>query len=98
MRLSERLNKLIDGVPKDSSIILTVETIEEWLGGNASGLEQDLTVEDVGKFFGRTGQTVRRWIRDGRLDAYHFQGREYRITESAIEEFQSKERLNGVDE
>ena len=98
MRLSDKFRKMIDGVPEDSTITLSVKSIENLLGGNGGGLEQDLTVEDVAKFFGRSPQTVCRWIRAGRLDAYHFLGNEYRITESAVEEFQSRERLNRVDD
>ena len=98
MRLSDRMRKAIDGLPGSASITLPVETIEEWLDGNGSGLEKDLTVDDVAAHFGRSPQTVCRWIRNGRLEAYKFFGNEYRITESAVEEFQSRERLHTVDD
>lgn len=96
MRLSDTLRKLIES--EDLTITLSVKSIEALLGENGTGLEQDLTVADVATRFGRSPQTVCRWIRDGRLDAYHFLGNEYRITESAVEEFQSRERLNRVDD
>ena len=38
--------------------------------------------------------TVRGWIRDGQLLAYRFRGREYRIPESADEEFREQDRGN----
>ena len=98
MRLSDRMRKAIDGLPGSAAITLPVETIEEWLDVNGSGLEPDRTVEEVGEFFGRSRQTVCRWIRQGRLEGYKFLGNEYRITESAIEEFQSRERLNMVED
>jgi excisionase family DNA binding protein len=55
-------------------------------------VEPDLTVQQVADLFGKSPQTVRRWIKDRRLSAYTFSGREYRITRRALEEFQSRER------
>ena len=40
----------------------------------------------------RSPQTVRRWIREGELDAYSLRGREYRITGAALQEFIARER------
>ncbi len=95
MKLADWLKAMIDGMPDDGSIILTVEAVKERLSQNGSALDQDLTVEEVGKFFDRSPITIRTWIREGRLRAYLFQGREYRICESALEEFQQKERGRG---
>ena len=92
MKLSDWLTRMIDGMPDGASITLPVDTVRERLSQNGSGLDQDLTVEEVGKFFHRSSGTIRTWIRDGRLRAYRFQGREYRVCESALEEFQQKER------
>ena len=92
MKLSDWLAGMIDGMPDDGSIILTVETVKERLKENGPGFDHDLTVEEVGKFFNRSPVTIRTWIREGRLDAYHFRGNEYRVTNAAIEEFQSQER------
>ena len=92
MKLADWLTRMIDGMPDDGSIILTVEAVKERLNENGSGLDRDFTVEEVGKFFHRSPITIRTWIRDGRLRAYRFQGREYRVCESALEEFQQKER------
>ena len=95
MRLSDWLTRMIDGMPDGGSIILPVEAVKERLSENGSGLDPDLTVEEVGKFFDRSPVTIRTWIRNGRLRAYRFQGREYRVCESALEEFQQKERGRG---
>ncbi len=95
MKLSDRLTRMIDGMPNGASITLPVDTVRDWLNENGSGLDQDLTVEEVGEFFDRSPVTIRTWIRDGRLRAYRFQGREYRVCESALEEFQQKERGRG---
>ena len=92
MKLSDWLTRMIDGMPDGASITLPVDAVREWLNDNGSGLDQDLTVEEVGKFFGRSPVTIRAWIRAGRLEAYHFQGNEYRITHAALEEFQDRER------
>ena len=95
MKLSDWLTRMIDGLPDDGSIILTVEAVKKRLNENGSGFDQDLTVEEVGKFFGRSPVTIRTWIRDGTLRAYLFQGREYRVCESALEEFQQQQRGRG---
>ena len=95
MRLLDRLTRMIDGMPDGASIILSVEDVKGWLSENGSGLGHGLTVEEVGKLFGRSPATIRAWIRAGRLDAYHFRGNEYRITRAALEEFQGQECNGG---
>ena len=50
----------------------------------------DLTVEQVADLYGRTPQAVRSWIRNGRLAAYKLNGREYRSTREALEDFRKK--------
>ena len=93
MRLADRIRKMIEGMPDGASVMLPVDTVRTWLDENYCGLEQDLTVEEVGEFFHRSPVTIRGWIRDGRLRAYLFQGREYRVTALALEEFQQNQRL-----
>ena len=92
MKLSDRLSRMVDGMPGGASITLPVDALRDWLSENGSGLDQDLTVEEVGRFFSRSPVTIRAWIRAGRLEAYHFRGNEYRITHAAREEFQDQER------
>ena len=92
MKLSDRLTRMIDGVPEGASITLPVDSVRDWLNETGSGLDQDLTVKEVGEFFHRSPQTIRAWIREGRLHAYHFCGNEYRITNAAVEEFQDQQR------
>ncbi len=95
MKLSDWLTRMIDGMPSGAMISLPVDVVRERLNENGSGLDSDFTVAEVGKFFDRSPVTIRAWIRDGRLRAYRFQGREYRVCESALEEFQKKERGRG---
>ena len=49
MKLSDRLTRMIDGMPDGASIILSVEDVKGWLSENGSGLDHDLTVEEVGR-------------------------------------------------
>lgn len=95
MKLHDRLQRAIDGLPDGSSVSLPVAAIREWLGDTTLSVEPDLTVSEVAEFFHRAPQTVRTWIREGRLDAYRFTGQEYRVTHRALEEFQERERVRG---
>ena len=97
MKLADWLAGMIHGMPDDGSIILTAKSVRKRLSENGPGFDHDFTVAEVGKFFNRSPVTIRTWIRDGRLRAYRFQGREYRIPEAAVEEFQQKERGRGME-
>ena len=55
----------------------------------------DYTVAHVAEIFGRKPQTVRDWIKSGRMRGYLFNGREYRVTQAAIEEYRACQR-NGT--
>ena len=83
---------MIHGMPGSASVMLPVSDLQNWLGDGALDIEPDLTVQEVADLFGRQPQTVRTWIRGGRLDAYKLRGNEYRITRRAVEEFQVRER------
>ena len=92
MRIADRIKLLIDGMPEGGSVVLPVDTLQSWLDDSAPGFEADLTVEEVAQFFNRSPVTIRTWIRSGDLRAYTFKGREYRITHSALEEYQARQR------
>ena len=92
MTLTDRLRRMIDGMPDAASISLPVECVRAWLATAENELEPDMTVADVAEFFGRSPVTVRAWIRHGRLHAYQFKGRQYRVTRAALEAFQRRER------
>ncbi len=90
MGLGERLRTLAEALPEGASITLSSEALRSLLETDAeesSTLAHDMTVEEVANHLGRSPQTVRRWIREGELDAYSFRGREYRITAFALQEF-----------
>ena len=60
-------------------------------------MENIYTLEEVRTFLKVSDATIRRYIRDGKLK-YQKLGREYRITESAIEEFlETQNGRNGGD-
>lgn len=83
---------MIDGMPGEASISLPVKYVRAWLATPGNDLDLDMTVADVAEFFGRSPVTVRAWIRSGRLRAYQFRGREYRVTSAALEAFVTRER------
>ena len=83
---------MIDGMPDGALVSLQVETVRVWLDEDGPGFEPDLTVGEVAQHFDRSPQTVRTWIRDGRLVAYRFQNKEYRVTRGALADFQERER------
>lgn len=55
-------------------------------------LKVDLTVAQVAEMFGRSPQTVRGWIRQGELEAYQLNNREYRVTRAALQGYQERAR------
>ena len=55
-------------------------------------MRADYTVAQVAEMFDRHPQTIRDWIRSGRLSAYLLRDREYRVTRVALEEFQENQR------
>ena len=92
MKLSQRIQRMIDGVPRNGAITLSVETLWEWLDESGpGGFEPDLTVKEVAEIFYRATSTVTAWIRAGDLRAYRFNGKEWRITNAALEEFRAKQ-------
>ncbi len=42
--------------------------------------------------YGKSPQTVRRWIGKGFLGAYRFQGREWRVTPESLQKFIDEQR------
>lgn len=90
MRLHDRIRHILQGMPDGSAVMLPVERLREWLDAESPSFEPDLTVAEVAEMFGRSPVSVRAWIRDGKLRAYRFQGREYRVPRDAVPELQGK--------
>lgn len=97
MGLGERLRALAKALPAGASITLSSEALRSLLETDAdesSTLAHDMTVEEVANHLDRSPQTVRRWIREGELDAYSFRGREYRITAAALRNLIAREQTS----
>ncbi len=62
-------------------------------------LDEFFTVEELANRLKVSEQTIRLWIREGRLEAYKF-GRAHRVPASALQRFleQSKRRSEGNEE
>ncbi len=97
MTVQERLRTLRDSLPQDGSVVLTRSALDEILADESSedtqgGREPDYTAAEIAERFGRSPQTVRDWIKAGKLREYLFNGREYRVTKAALAEFEEKQR------
>ncbi len=93
--LQERLRTIAEALPEGASITLSSEALRSLLETDAdesSTLAHDMTVEQVAMHLERAPQTVRRWIREGDLEAYSFRGREYRITAAALQDFIARQQ------
>ncbi len=58
--------------------------------------KQYLTVEDIAGLLGVSVDTVRNWIKQGRLEAYKV-GRDYRISNEQFEKFMQERRTRKDD-
>ncbi len=95
MGLGERLRTLAEALPEGASITLSSEALRSLLetaADESSTLAHDMTAEEVATHLERAPQTVRRWIREGELEAYSFKRREYRITAAALRDFIAREQ------
>ncbi len=93
MTLRERLGALRETLPEGGSVVLTRAALDEMLADEPveyteSDRRADYTVAEVAQRFGRAPQTVRDWIKSGKLRGYLFNGREYRVTRHALAEFE----------
>lgn len=104
MSPAERVERLLQALPSGASVLLSREQLAELAGTKNrqpgteprlqghSDLQVDLTVSQVAEAFGRTPNTVRRWLSSGDLEGYRFHGREWRITRQAVGVFQERQR------
>ncbi len=74
----------------DRDVLLDV--LSEAIPAPEERIDVDLSVQQVADRFGRSANTVRRWITNSQLRAYKLQGREYRVGRAAIAEFQERQR------
>lgn len=103
MTLRERLRAIVESLPPNGLVSFTRSDLEDLLESEAESAapagrdRPDYTVSEVAERFGRSPQTVRDWISSGRLRAYRFNGREYRVTPAALEEFLEPQRNGYMD-
>lgn len=99
----ERLRTAVEALPARCSLALSRETLLHVLADEAprdsqtqdsQGLAIDLTVVEVARLFGRSPNTIRRWLESGKLPGYKLLGREWRVTRSAIAAFQQEQKEN----
>jgi excisionase family DNA binding protein len=97
MILRDRLLALRDTLPEGGSVVLTRAALDEMLVNEPAENSEpdngpDYTVSEIAVRFDRAPQTVRDWIKSGKLRGYLFNGREYRVTRHALAEFEEKQR------
>jgi excisionase family DNA binding protein len=73
-------------------VLAQLRTAEETPGKAILQAGGDLTVEEVATRMHRKPSTVRGWLSTGALCGYKLQGRDWRVTEEAIQEFLSAQR------
>ncbi len=66
--------------------------IQQAANGSDPKPQADLSTADIARMFTKSPQTVRDWIGKGLLDAYRFQGREWRVTPESLQEFIREQR------
>ena len=88
---AERLRIGAEHLPPGSSIMVGREELLKALGTRDT-TGRDWTVSEVGERLSRSPSTVRSWLQEGVLHGYRFRGRQWRVTASAIAEFEGRER------
>ena len=101
--LGDRLRALAEALPANGTISLTKADLLELVEGEPlAGMTQatipdgDLNLHQVAGRYGRSPSTVRDWVRTGRLRAYKLNGREWRVTPSAIAAFEANQRRGNI--
>ena len=76
---------------KYTEMKLDHETQQATNGGDPK-LQADLSTADIARMYGNSQQAVRGWIGRGLLDAYKFQGREWRVMPENFQKFIDEQR------
>jgi hypothetical protein len=93
VQLSEKLRALVEHLPDDVTITLSVHTLREWLSDDGSerksvvpAQEADLTLAEVASLTHRSESTVRGWLNGGYVPgAYKLRGRAWRVPRASLE-------------
>lgn len=89
MGLVDRLRAIVDPMPADASVTLSVAWLRDLLAaeGDSANMDRLLTLEETAEIVGRSPSTVRTWLNTGRLDGFKLNARSWRIRESALRTF-----------
>ena len=90
MSLVDRLRSIVDSMPPDGSVTLSVAFLRGLLDaeGDSRGDGRLLTLEEAGDIVGRSPGTIRTWANSFQLEgAFKLQNRSLRVPERALHSF-----------
>lgn len=89
MGLVDHLRAIVDPLPADASVTLSVSFLRGLLDaeGEAPNEGRLLTLDETAELVGRSPSTVRTWLNSGRLSGFKLSGRAWRVRESALRSF-----------
>ncbi len=77
---------------KLEALTKTIAEAQQAANGSDPKPQADLSTAEIASMYGKSPQTVRGWIGRGLLDAYKFQGREWRVTPESLQKFILEQR------
>ena len=97
MGLIDRLRAIVESMPADASVTLSVSWLRDNLDaeGDSPGPDRLLTLEEAGEVVGRSPSTIRTWLNTERLAGFKLNGRTWRIRESALRSFIERQEASG---
>lgn len=89
MSLRGRIEAIVEGMPDDARVSLSVSWLRRMLDEEPAARNPDgiLTLEEVAERVGRSVSTIRTWCNTGDLDGFKLNGRDWRIRESALKHY-----------
>ena len=77
---------------KYTEMKMLAREIQQAVNGSDPKPQADLSTAEIARMFTKSPQTVRDWIGKGLLEAYRFQGREWRVTPESLQKFIGEQR------
>ncbi len=89
MGLVDRLRAIVEPMPADASVTLSVSWLRDLLAaeGDSPGMDGLLTLDETAEVVGRSPSTVRTWLNTGQLDGFKLNARSWRVRGSALRRF-----------